>query len=104
MKLDKPAGIAQFVVLLLTVAALVLIFSPHQDGAAGLAPVGRRIAMPDVTMPDLQGGTWSLSEHRGRVVLVNFWATWCPPCRREIPALLRLAKSRRDLDIAGIAT
>ena len=45
---------------------------------------------PDFTLPDRDGHPWQLSRQRGRTLLVNFWATWCAPCRREMPALERL--------------
>ncbi len=45
---------------------------------------------PDFTLPDRNGQPWQLSRHRGRTLLINFWATWCAPCRREMPALERL--------------
>ncbi len=47
---------------------------------------------PDFTLPDLDGKPVKLSDYRGRVVLVNFWATWCPPCRREMPSMERLSQ------------
>jgi peroxiredoxin len=50
----------------------------------------------DFTLTDLQGKTWTLRELRGKVVLVNFWATWCPPCLKEIPDLEALYERFKD--------
>lgn len=58
---------------------------PSPDGQAARPEVG--YPAPDFTLATLDGGTLTLSELRGQPVVLNFWATWCPPCRTEIPAL-----------------
>jgi thiol-disulfide isomerase/thioredoxin len=70
-------------------------------------PSAKRIpdVLPDVTMPDSNGTPHKLSEWKGRPLMVNFWATWCDPCRREIPLLksLRHERSGESLEVVGIA-
>jgi peroxiredoxin len=58
---------------------------------------------PGFTLPDLAGRSVSLSAFRGKVVIVNFWATWCGPCRREIPSLERLYQSRKEKGLEILA-
>jgi peroxiredoxin len=48
------------------------------------------ITPPDFTLPTLDGGSITLSDLKGKVVLINFWTTWCPPCRDEMPSMERL--------------
>jgi peroxiredoxin len=59
----------------------------------------------DFALPDLSGQTHSLAAHRGKLLLLNFWATWCPPCRHEIPGFIRLQGryQAQGLQILGIS-
>ena len=50
-------------------------------------------AAPDFTLTTIQGETISLEQFRGQIVLINFWASWCPPCRTEMPALQSIAEN-----------
>jgi peroxiredoxin len=56
----------------------------------------RDVAAPPFDTLDLNGRTQRLRDQRGKVVLVNIWATWCAPCRREMPNLNRLYRERKD--------
>ena len=57
----------------------------------------------DFTLPTPDGGRFRLSEQRGKVVLVNFWATWCPPCLEEMPAMERLWRRHKDAGFVLVA-
>src|SRR5215472_16122946 len=58
---------------------------------------------PDLKAKDLDGKELSLEAYKGKVVLLNFWATWCGPCRAEIPSLIRIQEAYRDrLQIIGM--
>jgi cytochrome c biogenesis protein CcmG/thiol:disulfide interchange protein DsbE len=63
------------------------------------------VAAPTLSVRDLDGRDVALASFRGKVVLINFWATWCPPCRAEIPDLVALQEKYRDqLQIIGVST
>ncbi len=78
-------GVAAFAVV-----ALVWHFGGRQSG--GIIAAGSRKAMPAIALEQLDGGVWRLEDHRGQVVLINYWATWCGPCREEMPGLERLSR------------
>ncbi|MET0086199.1 MAG: TlpA disulfide reductase family protein [Sedimenticola sp.] len=58
---------------------------------------------PELSLTDLEGQRYSLSDFRGKVVLLNFWATWCPPCVKEIPSLGRLKRKLSDRSVAVLS-
>jgi len=87
-------------------AALVtaaIVSFPWPRRAAPLIAVNERKALPVVELQQLDGGTWRSKEHLGQVVLINYWATWCGPCRIETPGLARLAADTSGVAVVGIS-
>src|SRR4029079_6303779 len=107
----------------IVLAAMMIVFSPAGALARDPAPKfsdyparapdfltgsamsrGQEPNAPQLTLTDLNGRTVRLSDYHGKVVLINFWATWCPPCRAEMPDLVKLQREhgKEGLQIIGI--
>lgn len=89
----------------------LLIFSVNSIAFGGAsrpetAPVqrlGAGVEAPDFTLNNLKGQPVTLSQYRGKVVFLNFWATWCPPCRAEMPSMERLQEVFNGKDFVILA-
>jgi len=80
--------------------------SPKPDNefaSLGIVKLGRSEPAQDFVLNDTQGNAVRLSALRGRLVFVNFWATWCPPCRQEMPSMDRLYRTFKDSGFAMLA-
>jgi thiol-disulfide isomerase/thioredoxin len=81
------------------VITLLLLLAP-------VAPLAQTpLPAPALKLKNIQGSTFRIADYKGKVVLINFWATWCAPCRTEIPELIKWQREyRRDgLQIIGVA-
>jgi cytochrome c biogenesis protein CcmG/thiol:disulfide interchange protein DsbE len=86
----------------LAIGAIAAIAAPACVPAATKAGIG---PAPPFAVKDLKGDTLTLSSYKGKVLILNFWATWCPPCRREIPDFIEAYRQLKDegLEIIGLS-
>ena len=84
---------------ILSLILAICIISPVQAGERQtLTPIKDKPLAPDFSLKDVDGNIHRLSDQKGKLVMVNFWATWCPPCREEMPSMQRLWENFKGKD------
>lgn len=99
LRLARPLFLS---ILLATLLALPLTEVFAKDDQT-LAAIPDRPAAPDFVLKDPEGRTQRLTDYRGRPLILHFWATWCPPCREEMPSLQRAYEALKADGIAVVA-
>jgi thiol-disulfide isomerase/thioredoxin len=101
--MNNPKIISWFGILALILGVFTAVSFGQKKQLVPKKPLEK--PLPNLILNSIDGEKWSLYENRGRVVLLNFWATWCEPCRTETPLLVKLGKQykSRGLEIVGIA-
>ena len=91
------------ILLALGVVASTSVLASDPFAKLDLIRPSRPPAAPEFTVPGLTGGPIALSDFRGKVVFLNFWATWCPPCKQEMPSMERLYRRYKDRGFTVLA-
>jgi thiol-disulfide isomerase/thioredoxin len=91
--------------LFLTVAFAAVFGGFLAYQAVGFGKAGSHPELPGFSLPDTEGGRHDIAEWKGKVLVINFWATWCAPCLKEIPVFMEMQASheRQGLQFIGIA-
>ena len=73
------------------------------DQSRSIYELEKKPLAPDFSLQDVDGKTHKLSDYRGKVVMINFWATWCPPCRFELPSMQRAYEKLKEQGVEFLA-
>lgn len=85
------------------ILALTAAGATAQQPGEGLTPIAAAPPAPEFVLTDLDGRVHRLSEYRDKVVVINFWASWCPPCRAEMPSMERAWRQLRNDAVTMLA-
>jgi len=87
----------------LFLALLLSNFFTNSYAGESLSLVKHQPPAPNFSLPDMDGEITSLSDYKGQTLIINFWATWCPPCREELPSMNRAWHKLKDKNVVMIA-
>ena len=93
-------------IALIVIGAGILVLLQIKDSSfnlTGKPRLGKGVSAPDFSLPGLDGKMVSLADYRGKVVLLNIWATWCPPCVEEMPSMEKLYQALKGDDFEILA-
>lgn len=92
--------------ILVVGAVMLFFFAPESWWQFGVSPRNERKSGAEFSLPKMgaSGENWNFADQRGKVVVVNYWATWCPPCRLETPGLVNVANEykQRGVELVGV--
>jgi len=100
---SRPAVRRRLIVTLGGLAILVFAFGMVWLQSSKYEPLVVGMTAPNFSLPDLQGKTQRLTDYRGKVVFLNFWATWCKPCKEEMPSMQVLWDNLKNQDFMMLA-
>lgn len=105
---NQKRDIAPFIVLVVGLGIAFLIWKSGQTGVPKEPPKSAESQIegtpaPDFTLPDLNGINHTLSNYKGKVVFLNIWATWCQPCKDEMPSMEKLHQRFKEKDFVMLA-
>ncbi|TLY25389.1 MAG: redoxin domain-containing protein [Nitrospirae bacterium] len=100
---SRPTARRRLIVILGGLAILVFAFGVVWLQSSKYEPLVVGMTAPDFSLPDLQGKTQRLTDYRGKVVFLNFWATWCKPCKEEMPSMQVLWDNLKNRDFMMLA-
>ncbi len=104
---EKKFDYRAAILIILTITGLLVLFLLNQNksynNSVKIVPIAVGLAAPDFKFPGMDGKMVSLSEFRGKVVLVNIWATWCPSCVDEMPSMEKLYQKLKGEDFEILA-